>query len=77
MTTPELPGPGLWTTSVGSMPKPDYILKARSQYARKEIDRAALKELEKKATREWIEFQDSIGTDLVVDGEQYRGDMVA
>ena len=77
MTTPELPGPGLWTTSVGSMPKPDYILKARSQYARKEIDRDALRELEKKATREWIEFQDSIGTDLVVDGEQYRGDMVA
>ena len=30
-----------------------------------------------KATKEWIEFQDSIGTDLVVDGEQYRGDMVA
>jgi 5-methyltetrahydropteroyltriglutamate--homocysteine methyltransferase len=77
MTTPELPGPGLWTTSVGSMPKPDYILKARSQFARKEIDRDALRELEKKATREWIEFQDSIGTDLVVDGEQYRGDMVA
>ncbi|MDQ3964026.1 MAG: methionine synthase, partial [Actinomycetota bacterium] len=72
-----LPGPGLWTTSVGSMPKPDYILKARSQFARKEIDREALRELEKKATREWVEFQDSIDTDLVVDGEQYRGDMVA
>jgi 5-methyltetrahydropteroyltriglutamate--homocysteine methyltransferase len=77
MVTPDLPGKGLWTTSVGSMPKPDYILKARSQFARKEIDRAALEELEKKATKEWIEFQDSIGTDLVVDGEQYRGDMVA
>ncbi len=46
MKTPELPGKGLWTTSVGSMPKPDYILKARSQYARKEIDRDALRELE-------------------------------
>lgn len=77
MVTPDLPGKGLWTTSVGSMPKPDYILKARGQFARKEIDRAALEELEKRATREWIEFQDSIGTDLVVDGEQYRGDMVA
>ncbi|MBW3595379.1 MAG: methionine synthase [Actinobacteria bacterium] len=77
MTTPELPGKGLWTTSVGSMPKPDYILKARSQYARKEIDRSELKELEQKATREWIEFQESIGTDVVVDGEMYRGDMVA
>ena len=73
----ELSGPGLWTTSVGSLPKPDYITKARSAYARKEIDRQELRELEKRATREWIEFQDSIGTDLVVDGEQYRGDMVA
>ncbi|MBA2724856.1 MAG: methionine synthase [Actinobacteria bacterium] len=73
----ELSGPGLWTTSVGSMPKPDYILKARSQFARGEIDRPALQELEKKATKEWIEFQDEIGTDVIVDGEQYRGDMVA
>jgi len=77
MKTPDLQGPGLWTTSVGSMPKPDYIVKARSRYARGEIDREELRELEKQATREWIEFQDSIGTDVVVDGEQYRGDMVA
>ena len=77
MSNVELPGSGLWTTSVGSMPKPDYILKARTQFARKEIDRAELTELEKQATREWVEFQNSIDTDLVVDGEQYRGDMVA
>ena len=77
MSNVDLPGPGLWTTSVGSMPKPDYIIKARGQYARGEITRDALKELEMKATKEWIEFQDSIGTDLIVDGEQYRGDMVA
>jgi 5-methyltetrahydropteroyltriglutamate--homocysteine methyltransferase len=73
----DLGGPGLWTTSVGSLPKPDYIRQARSRFARREIDRAALQDLEKKATSEWIEFQNSIGTDLVVDGEQYRGDMVA
>jgi 5-methyltetrahydropteroyltriglutamate--homocysteine methyltransferase len=77
MTEKTLIGPGLWTTSVGSLPKPDYIVKARSRFARGEIDRDDLRELEKKATREWITFQDSIGTDLVVDGEQYRGDMVA
>jgi 5-methyltetrahydropteroyltriglutamate--homocysteine methyltransferase len=73
----DLPGPGLWTTSVGSLPKPDYIQKARSRFARGEIDREELRELEKRATKEWISFQDSIGTDVVVDGEQYRGDMVA
>ena len=77
MSKVDLAGPGLWTTSVGSFPKPDYLTQARSRFARKEIDRAELQELEKKATREWIEFQDSIGTDLVVDGEMYRGDMVA
>ena len=77
MKKPDLQGPGLWTTSVGSFPKPDYLTKARSRFARKEIDRAELRELEEKATREWIEFQDSIGTDVVVDGEMYRGDMVA
>src|SRR5919106_222506 len=32
-----LSGPGLWTTSVGSLPKPDYITKARSRLARKPI----------------------------------------
>jgi 5-methyltetrahydropteroyltriglutamate--homocysteine methyltransferase len=77
MHKPELAGSGLWTTSVGSLPKPDYILKARSKFAREEIGRDELRELEQKATKEWVEFQDSIGIDLVVDGEQYRGDMVA
>jgi 5-methyltetrahydropteroyltriglutamate--homocysteine methyltransferase len=77
MSDLNLPGPGLWTTSVGSLPKPDHITEARSRYARKEIDRAELRKLEEKATKEWIEFQESIGTDLVVDGEQYRGDMVS
>ena len=77
MTQPDIPGKGLWTTSVGSMPKPDYIIQARGRFARKEIDRAELLELEKKATKEWIDFQESIGTDLIVDGEMYRGDMVA
>ena len=73
----DLAGDGLWTTSVGSMPKPTYITQARSRFARGEIDREELRELERKATADWIAFQDSIGTDLVVDGEQYRGDMVA
>lgn len=73
----DLTGPGLWTTSVGSLPKPDYIREARAKHARKEIDREELRVLERKATREWVEFQDSLGLDVVVDGEQYRGDMVA
>lgn len=77
MSKVDLPGPGLWTTSVGSLPKPSYITQARSKFARGEIARHELRELERKATAEWIAYQDELGTDLVVDGEQYRGDMVA
>ncbi len=67
----------LLTTSVGSMPKPEYLLQARSRFARGEVTREQLHELEEQATREWVEFQDEIGIDIVVDGEMYRGDMVA
>jgi 5-methyltetrahydropteroyltriglutamate--homocysteine methyltransferase len=73
----DLTGPGLWTTSVGSLPKPPDIISARAKVARHEMERAELREKETEATRSWIEFQDAIKTDLVVDGEIYRGDMVA
>lgn len=72
-----LAGRGLWTTSVGSLPKPPEIVSARGRFARGEIERAELQALERDATRDWIQFQNSIGTDVVVDGEIYRGDMVA
>ncbi|MDE3088073.1 MAG: methionine synthase [Chloroflexota bacterium] len=68
--------PALLTTAVGSYPKPDYLMHARNQYRKKEITRAQLEELERQATREWIEFQEQVGLDILVDGEQYRGDMV-
>ncbi|MBI4358557.1 MAG: methionine synthase [Candidatus Omnitrophica bacterium] len=64
------------TTSVGSFPKPEYLTKARFQSSKNQISRQELEELERKATREWIEFQDEIGIDILVDGEMYRGDMV-
>jgi len=68
---------GLWTTQVGSLPKPDSILAARSDFAKGRITRRELTELERRATEDWIRFQDDIGLDVLVDGEQYRGDMVA
>ena len=70
-------GPGLWTTSVGSLPKPPYLNAGRAARNRGEISDTELAELERRATAEWVRFQDSIDTDLVVDGEMYRGDMVA
>lgn len=73
--TPE--SPGLLTTSVGSLPKPEYLTRARARHARGELSQAELDELSRKATEEWIRFQEEIGVDIVVDGEMYRGDMVA
>ena len=67
----------LLTTSVGSLPKPEYLTKARAQARKGEINAKALQTLEEQATREWIQVQEALGLDIVVDGEQYRGDMVA
>ena len=64
-------------TSVGSFPKPEDIKKARARFVKGELTRKELETLEEKATREWIEFQENIGIDVLVDGEMYRGDMVA
>jgi len=67
----------LLTTSVGSFGKPDYLQKARNQHARGKLGAAELVELERKATLEWIRVQEDVGLDILVDGEMYRGDMVA
>lgn len=66
----------LLTTTVGSFPKPEYLQRARSQRARAKLSSSELRELELRATREWIAAQEQIGLDILVDGEQYRGDMV-
>lgn len=65
----------LETTSVGSFPKPDYLIKARSEFRRGKRDHASLAELEQKATKEWIRLQEEIGIDILVHGEMERGDM--
>jgi 5-methyltetrahydropteroyltriglutamate--homocysteine methyltransferase len=67
----------LLTTSFGSFGKPDYLQKARNGHARGKVSDAQLIELERKATAEWIRIQEDIGLDILVDGEMYRGDMVA
>ncbi len=66
----------LMTTSVGSFPKPDYLKSARGQYASGKLSRGELTELERQATREVVELQESLGLDILVDGEMERGDMV-
>jgi len=65
----------LQTTTVGSFPKPDYLQHARTQAAKGDLKRGELRALEEKATEDWIRFQEEVGLDILVDGEQYRGDM--
>jgi len=65
------------TTTVGSFGKPDYLTKARAQHGRGKLGATELEELERKATAEWIKRQEDIDLDVLVDGEMYRGDMVA
>jgi 5-methyltetrahydropteroyltriglutamate--homocysteine methyltransferase len=69
--------PLLPTTSVGSFPKPERLKKARTYYSKGKITKGDLKEKELEATAFWIRFQEDIGIDVLVDGEMYRGDMVA
>ncbi len=65
------------TTSVGSFPKPDYLMKARADFAKQKISRGELQSVERQATEFWIRKQEEMGVDVLVDGEMYRGDMVA
>ena len=67
---------GLLTTTVGSFPKPDYLQKARNQFAAGKLSGEELHELEQQATREVIALQEEVGLDILVDGEMARGDMV-
>ncbi|MBZ5515684.1 MAG: methionine synthase [Acidobacteriia bacterium] len=65
------------TTSVGSFPKPDYLVKARGDFLKGKTSQEALDENSRQATEFWIRKQEELGVDVLVDGEMYRGDMVA
>jgi len=64
-------------TAVGSFPKPDFLLKARADFAHGKIRRGAVEKAERQATEFWVRKQEELGVDVLVDGEMYRGDMVA
>jgi 5-methyltetrahydropteroyltriglutamate--homocysteine methyltransferase len=68
---------GLLTTAVGSYPRPDYLIRARTQFSQGKLSREELQELERKATEYWIRAQERAGLDILVHGEMERGDMVA
>ncbi len=67
----------LKTTAVGSYPKPDYLVQARTQFSQGKIGRDDLAKLEKQATEYWVRTQERAALDVLVHGEMERGDMVA
>ncbi|HYJ34140.1 MAG TPA: methionine synthase [Candidatus Binatia bacterium] len=66
---------GLWTTTVGSFPKPPQLERARQQHARGELSADRLFAMEREETAKVIRQQEEAGLDILVDGELYRGDM--
>jgi 5-methyltetrahydropteroyltriglutamate--homocysteine methyltransferase len=66
---------GLWTTTVGSFPKPPELERARNRFAKGEIGAEELHRLEREETARCIRMQEEIGLEILVDGELYRGDM--
>ncbi len=57
---------------VGSFLRPAYLLQARQQHARSEIDAAQLRKIEDRAIAEVVQFQQSAGMKVITDGEYRR-----
>ncbi|MFT7593277.1 MAG: 5-methyltetrahydropteroyltriglutamate--homocysteine methyltransferase [Paracoccaceae bacterium] len=60
------------TTIAGSLPKPDWLAEPEQLWAPWKLQGDALIDGQQKAAREWIEFQEQAGIDIVSDGEQFR-----
>ena len=57
---------------VGSFLRPDYLLQARAQKAKGEINAEQLRAVEDKAITEIVRFQESVGLKAITDGEFRR-----
>ena len=62
-------------STIGSFPKPERLKRARAEFSRGTLDADSLRAIEREETTACIRLQESIGLDLLVDGEMYRGDM--
>lgn len=62
-------------STIGSFPKPERLKRARAEFSRRALDADALRAIEREETTACLRLQESLGLDLLVDGEMYRGDM--
>ncbi|MGC4027359.1 MAG: 5-methyltetrahydropteroyltriglutamate--homocysteine S-methyltransferase [Steroidobacteraceae bacterium] len=58
---------------VGSLLRPAFLLEARQRFAARQIDAAQLRQIEDRAIREVVRFQQEVGLKSITDGEYRRG----
>ena len=60
------------TTTVGSLPKPDWLAEPEKLWAAWRLSGEALQAGKERAALEWLREQEQAGVDIVGDGEQFR-----
>ncbi len=60
------------TTTVGSLPKPDWLAEPERLWAPWRLSGEALQRGKERAALEWLRAQEDAGIDIVGDGEQFR-----
>ena len=62
----------LSTTTVGSLPKPDWLAEPQKLWPAWRLRSDALARAKERAAAEWIAHQEAAGLDIVTDGEMFR-----
>lgn len=60
------------TSTVGSLPKPDWLAEPEKLWAAWRLEGAALQQGKERSALEWLREQEAAGLDIVGDGEQFR-----
>ena len=62
----------LLTTTVGSLPKPDWLAEPEKLWAAWRFEGEELARAKERAAVEWLAHQETAGLDIVTDGEMFR-----
>ena len=62
----------LETTTVGSLPKPDYLAETEKLWPAWRLEGDELQRAKERSVMEWLKHQEAAGIDIVTNGEQHR-----
>ena len=62
----------LETTTVGSLPKPDYLAETEKLWPAWRLEGDELQRAKERSVIEWLKHQEAAGIDIVTNGEQHR-----